>query len=513
MTNYLVGIDVGTTGSKAMVLDLAGNVMGSGYGEYSCLYPKQNWVVQDAELVIQKTFAACKEAVQNSGVAPAQIASVGFSTQRATFMLLDEDKQVLDGILYGWQDNRGASELEYITSKIPAAELYKIAGMPVTPTFSLEKIIWIMHNTPEKYRKARYIAQLPDYVMYRFGAADLYGDTNAGCTGMIDLKNLTWSQKILDIFNIDAAKLPKLVSPGTVIGKVSPAVAEKTGLLAGTVLSSGTGDQQCAAIGAGVVQDGYASLTLGTAGLLVVGAKEIALEKSPGLMVTASGSSGLYELEGIQLGAASSYRWARDVLAGLERGFGGEIGLDPYNLMEHHINKSPVGANGVLFMPFLMGSGYPYWDSEAKGLFAGLKFSNTKSDLIRAVMEGITLESKDMYETIKASGVVIKSLAITGGATKSAAWRQIIADMFNAEIRRLKVSDATIIGAAVLAGVGAQIFKDAAQGVAKMVSYTDVIKPISENVVKYDEIYQIYRNLYEALAQKYVYRQLSALAG
>jgi xylulokinase len=179
--------------------------------------------------------------------------------------------------------------------------------------------------------------------------------------------------------------------------------------------------------------------------------------------------------------------------------------------MDYHLQKSPVGANGVVFMPFLIGSGYPYWNSEAKGLFAGLKFSNTKSDMIRSVMEGITMESKDMYETMKASGVVIKSLAITGGATKSTTWRQIIADMFNVEIKRLKVSDATILGAAVLAGVGAGLFKSAEEGVAQLVHYTDKIQPIAENVAKYNAIYAVYKNMYNACNEKGIYTQLSAL--
>jgi xylulokinase len=512
MAKYIVGIDVGTTGSKAMVIDLSGNVIGSGYREYTCIFPKQNWVEQEVELLIQKTFEACKDAVKNSGVDPKEIASVGFSTQRATFGFADENKEIIDGTFLGWQDNRAASEMGYITSKMPADELYNISGMPVTPTFSLEKIIWVMRNDYRKYEKAKYIVQMPEYVMYRFGADDFYCEmTNACVSGMMDVKNLCWSKKILETYGIDENKLPKLVKPGVGIGKVSREVSQMTGLAEGTLLCTGTGDQQCAAIGAGVVQEGYASLTLGTAGLLVVGKKNLELDKSPGLMVPSSGALGLFELEGIQLGAASSYRWIRDVLAEVEKARGEETGTDPYVLMEEHINKSPVGANGVIFMPFLVGSGYPYWNSEAKGIFAGMTFANTKSDLLRSVMEGITLESKDMYETMRESGVELKSLAITGGATKSAAWRQIMADMFNVEIKRLKVSDATIIGAAILAGVGAGIFGDVVEGVEKIVSYTDVIKPIPENVEKYNKIHKVYRNMYNALNNSSVFSQLSEL--
>ena len=514
MSDYLVGIDVGTTGAKAMVMDTEGNVISSGYREYPCIYPKQDWVEQDAEMLIQQTFSACKDAVESGKIDNSRIAGVGFSVQRATFLLLDKNNEVLGKNFYGWQDNRAGSEIEYITSKIPADELYKIAGMPVTPTFSLEKIVWIMRNEPETYKKAEKILQVSDYVMWKFGTDDFYCErTNACCSGMLDVNTLSWSDKILDIFSIDKAKLGKLVDPGTVIGSVSKDAAALTGLKEGTPLVTGTGDQQCAAVGAGISEPGYASLTLGTAGLLVVGTEKAMLEDKSGFMMApSSGILGMYEVEGIQLGAASSYRWIRDNIADLEKGEAEKQGKDPYVLMEEHINKSAPGSNGVMFMPFLTGSGYPYWNFEAKGSFMGLKFSNTKSDMVRSVMEGITLESKDMYEKMKENNIEIKSLAITGGATKSPAWRQMIADMFNVEVKQLKVEDATIVGAAILAGVGVKKFSDARDGVSKMVNYIDTIKPDSENAAKYQKVYEVYTSAYEAMNSSGMYKKLSALS-
>ena len=386
--------------------------------------------------------------------------------------------------------------------------------MPVTPTFSLEKIVWIMRNEPESYKKSEKILQVSDYVMWRFGTDDFYCErTNACCSGMLDVNTLSWSDKILDSFSIDKAKLGKLVDPGTVIGSVSAEAAALTGLKEGTPLVSGTGDQQCAAVGAGISEPGYASLTLGTAGLLVVGTEKAMLEDKSGFMMApSSGILGMYEVEGIQLGAASSYRWIRDNIADLEKGEAEKQGKDPYVLMEDHVNKSAPGSNGVMFMPFLTGSGYPYWNFEAKGSFMGLKFSNTKSDMIRSVMEGICLESKDMYEKMKENSIEIKSLAITGGATKSPAWRQMIADMFNVEVKQLKVEDATIVGAAILAGVGVKKFSDAREGVSKMVNYIDTIKPDSKNAEKYQKVYEVYTSAYESMNSSGMYKKLSALS-
>ena len=513
MKKYLIGVDVGTTGSKAMVLDLKGNVIGKGYGEYPCLYPNPNWVEQDAEMLIQETFKACKAAVEDSKIDPHEIISVGFSTQRATFGFIDDKDRVIGGNLYGWQDNRAASVIEYICSVIPGDQLYKISGMPITPTFSFEKIIWVMKNDPKTYEKAKYIVQMPEYVMHRFGVEGyLCERTNACCSGMIDVSTMEWSDKIIKAYGIDPKKLPKLVDPGKEIGKVSKEVEKLTGIPAGTPLCTGTGDQQCAAMGAGVVTDGAASLTLGTAGLLVVGSEKLMLEDKSGfLMVPSSGALGVYELEGIQLGAASSYRWLRDTLCGIESSFANSVGKDPYDLMDFHIQKSPAGANGLVFMPFLTGSGYPYWNSAAKGCFLGLDFSTTKSDMVRAVMEGITLESKDMYEKMKVSGVHLTSLAVTGGATKSKAWRQIIADMFGITINVLKVPDATIVGAAILGGVGAGIFKDAQHGVRELVQFIEQIEPNPANVKTYNKTYEAYTKAYQALNESGTFAALGGL--
>lgn len=509
---FLVGIDVGTTGTKATIVDLAGNVISSGYREYSCIFPRPNWVEQDAELVVQSTFDACRDAVDRSGVDRADILAVGFSTQRGTCGLVGESNEIIGGNFYVWQDNRAVSEMDYITSKLPANELYSVAGMPVTPTFALEKLIWIMRNDPEKYARAKKIVLVPDYVMYRFGADDLYCEvTNAGCSGMLDIRRLTWSEKILETYGIDPGKLPRLVKQGMAVGKVSKEVCKRTGLPPGTLLCTGSGDNQCGALGAGVVRPGDAAMSLGTSGVLIVGVDRPRFLDDMGLMVNPAAVPALYELEGIQLGAASSYRWARDTLAGFEKALGEETGVDAFALMENQVNRSPVGANGIIFMPFLVGSGYPYWNPWASGLFAGLSFKTTKSDIIRSVMEGITLESKDMYEKMKASGVGINTLTIIGGATKSPAWRQMIADMFNTKIRRLRVSDATIIGAAVLAGVGAGVFRDAVEGASRLVHFTDTVEPIPENVEKYDRVYSVYKDIYTVLDQAAIYRRLSAL--
>ncbi|MGL4606584.1 MAG: FGGY-family carbohydrate kinase [Eubacteriaceae bacterium] len=512
MGKYLMGIDVGTTGTKAMILDKKGKIYGTGYGEYPCQYPNPNWVEQDVDLLVNETYKACNQAVKSSGLDPKEIEAVGFSCQRATFVLVDEKNEPIENIFYGWQDNRGAEILEEAMKIVDPDTFFKTTGMPMTPTFTYAKLLWIMKNQPERYLKTKVVALMPEYIQYCFGADDFYCEmTNACTSGYLDPQKMDWADDVINSFGIDKNKLPQLVKPGTVVGKVTPKVSEKCGLAEGTLLIAGSGDQQCAAIGAGVIEDGFASLTLGTAGLLVVGTENLVLEDVPGVMATSSAALGLFNLEGIQLGAASSYRWMRDELADVEVALGKKVGVDAFELMDYHIQKSPVGSKGIVFMPYLTGAGYPYWNPDAKGVFAGLTFAHTKSDMVRSVMEGITLESKDMYETMKKSGVVLKQLAITGGATKSASWRQIIADMFGVPIRKLEVADATIVGAAVIAGFGAGWFIDVSDGVNQMVRYTETIDPIPENVETYNKRYEIYKNMVTALTESGVYSQFANL--
>ena len=314
---------------------------------------------------------------------------------------------------------------------------------------------------------------------------------------MINAHTLGWAEDVLNALDLDVNKLSNLVKPGSVVGRVSHAAAERSGLAEGTLLVTGTGDQQSAAIGGGVIDQGRASLTHGTAGLLVVGTRELELSKSRGLMATLSGKLGLYELEGIQLGAASCYRWIRNTFYSdqvwEENKPSREINL--YKKMDALAMRSTPGANGVVFLPFLSGAGYPHWDPMAGGMFAGLRCSHTPGDMMRAVVEGVALESFDMYQKMKEANVVISSLAVTGGAMVSPLWRQTIADIFEMEIHPLKVPNATLVGASIFAGIGAEVFKDVSEGVALTVHFAEPVQPIEANREVYRKRYETYKHL------------------
>ncbi len=496
---YLAAIDVGTTGSKAIIIDLKGQVLGKGYQEYPVLYPEPLWVEQRASELLDGAFFACRQAVKASGVDGKDIVSVSFSAQRATFGLLNAQNEVIHDRLYVWQDNRADEIMPVIKGRIDPYELYKIQGQPITPTFALEKLVWLKHHQPEMLQQAETFALVVDLVAYAFGAELVTERADAGCSSMLDLHTGAWSSRILDAYDIPKKLFTKVVSAGEVIGHVSPEASVLSGLAAGTLIVAGSGDNQCGALGAGVVKAGQASMSLGTSGVLVVGNKEPLLNEDMGLMVAHALAPDLYELEAIQLGAASSYRWLRDTLCLEEVKEGVIAKSDPFVLMEKSVVKSPVGSNGLIFSPYLMGSGYPHWNVQAEGSFVGITFSTTREDMIRSVMEGITFESKDMYETLKARGITIDIITIIGGATKSPTWCQILADMFDTPVRRLKNEDATLVGAAILAGVGAGVFSTMQEGVDALVAYDVTLKPMKEHVRTYNTMYAQFQKIYQGL--------------
>jgi len=512
MPDYLMAIDVGTTGTNAMLFDADGRQFGTAYREYVSHYPAEHHVEQDGEILVSSAFSVCRETVEQSGVDPQNIKAVSITSQRATFGLLDADNRLIHGRFIGWQDNRAHSILDEMAAKMAPMELYRITGMPLTPTYSLEKLVWFQRFQPEIYARTSKIVFPADYVLWRFGADELTTEaTNACCSGMIDVHRLDWSDEVLAAYRIDRSKFSPLVVPGTVLGRINSQIAALTGLKEGTLLVSATGDQQCAAVGAGVIDEGLASLTLGTAGLLVVGTRRMELEKSPGLMAPSAGLVGLYELEGIQLGAAACYRWIRDQLAIPEIRKATEENVDPYVLMEKRLEESVPGSRGIVFLPFLSGAGYPLWDPMAQGVFAGLRFAHNRSDMMRSVIEGVTLESFDMYQRMKHAGVELKSLTVTGGATASPIWRQTIADIFDMEIRPLTVPNATLVATAIFAGIGVGIFRDVADGVAKMVHFAEPIRPIAENAAVFRKSYDIYTTMTDALQSRGVFQRLVQL--
>ena len=514
MSKYVVGIDVGTTGSKAMVLDEKGNIYGKGYREYALNYPNPNWVEVGAEFLFDVTCEAVKDAVESSNIDPKEIEAVSFSVNRSSFCLMDDDLNVIDDKFYVWLDTRSESIMDELNAKISPERRNEITGMPGGTIFAVAKYYWVMKNEPETYAKTKYFSTVSSFIQYKFGADEFAVEISDGTvTGLMDVNTFDWSQELIDACGFDAAKFPPLCKAGDIVGTVKEDVAAKTGLAVGTKIVAGSGDQQLSSMGAGVVNDGDVSLTIGTFGLLAIGLAKPDFKSLTGMMIPSTPNIGVFQVEGPQVSGATCYRWCRDTLCAEDVKEAEEKGIDPYILMsEKYVDQSVPGSHGVVFYSALFGSGYPTWDTNATGMFLGLRSTSTKADMVRSVMEGITLESRHILENVLSAGVQMNDIiTVTGGASKSPQWCQIIADVMNRKIRTLDVPDAAIIGAAGLAAIATGAYGNLKEAVEGMVRFGDIIEPIPENVEVYNKVFDIYKSAYYGLKSTDVFTKLAEL--
>jgi len=507
---YLAGIDIGTTGAKTAIFDLEGNIIGSGYREYTCTYPKPNWVEQDVTIVLNATLESAKEAVLNANVEPNQIQSIGLSSQRCCSIFVDENGEPMKMI--SWQDNRTTKEVEQISKLISPADFYKKTGLPLNTTWILTKILWVQNNEPSVWNKTKKVLQLQDYVLKSLGAEDYYVDMpDVSLYGLWDTDSFKWDNELLKLFGINDSMLPKPMKSGTKVGTISKKASAKTGFLEGTPICVGAGDQNSASVGAGIIEEGMASISIGTGGMAIAYLDKPYRDPTGNSMVTNHAKYGSWQLEGYQAGAAGVFRWFKDQIAVIESAYADSMSKDPFVLLDEEIASAPIGAKGLVFLPYLASATSPRWNSNARGTLIGLTFSHDRACIARAFMEGITLEQKDIVKTMLNTGVRINKIRAMGGATNSVLWNQMQADMYNMKVETLKVKDAALLGAAIFGGVGVGVFDDIEEGVNKMVQVENAYLPILENVKIYDELYEVYCAAYEGLTEKQAFDKIAAL--
>lgn len=501
----LAGIDVGTTGVKTILFEADGTVFASAYQEYGCIYPQPRWVEQDPEMLLDAIYATCRQAM--SAVEGAQVAAISVSAQRSSAILLDDSGHALKMI--SWLDNRAVEQSDEIAAQFGAERFYQITGLPLCATRILPKLLHTRKNSPELWRRTRRVCQLHDFVLHALGADDFYGnEAEAGFWGLWDNRNLCYSDDLLRAFSIDRTMLLEIRRTGEQVGTISADVSEKTGFPLGTPLCIGVGDLNSAALGAGVVEPGAVSISLGTGGLATIVLDGCYRDPMCQSMVTSHAIHGLWTFEGLQNAAAGAYRWFRDEIAALEKVQAENPGA-AYETLNHMIEQIPVGAHGLIMMPYFAGSAAPRWNALARGGFVGLTLAHTRSDMARACVEGITLEQKDILQSMKNAGKTFSYVRIVGGATKSEVWNQIQADVYGLPCETLAVSDAAALGAAISAGYGVGVFASLKEGAERMVQVKKRYEPNSENTRKYEKLYDIYCKLYEALAKTTVYQKMA----
>jgi len=507
--DLMIGVDLGTTGSKAGIFNIKGKMLGSGYYEYPCVYPKPGWVEQDVKLVVKSAMDAIRDALNKSGVDAGRIASVSFSSQRCCTIFLD-DKNELVRPMISWMDNRPVEEVGEINRKVTFEKYLEITGFPNSTTWMLPKMLWLKNNEPENWKKTSKVVQLQDYVLSAMGADDFYCDvSDARYYGLWDPYSFEWSEELLDTFSIDSGLLPEIKPSGTLVGKVSEKAAARCGLEEGTPVCIGAGDQNSASVGAGAVHPGYMFVSLGTAGATGICLDHEYRDKTGRTFVTNHPCYGDWMLEGYQAAAAGVFRWFRDEIARQENAHAESSGENIYEILSDMVGSTPTGAKGLVFIPHYATAATPRFNPEARGVLAGLTFAHDRNCLARAYMEGITMEMNDIIRSVRDTGNEIKSIRILGGPTNSKVWNQMQADMYGLEVDTLEVADAAVLGAAIIAGAGVGLFESIQEGADKMVRLKDHYIPDKETAAIYEKQYKVYCQLYDSLDKGGVYTSLA----
>ncbi|MBC7251676.1 MAG: xylulokinase [Anaerolineae bacterium] len=495
---YFLGIDVGTTGSKSLLITEKGQVTASATVEYPMYTPQPQWAEQNPQDWWQATVESIRKVLTTSQVPPDQVMGVGLTGQMHGLVLLNKEGAVLRPCIM-WNDQRTGPQCAWITERVGPQRVLQLTGNPVLPGFTAPKIIWVREHEPEIYEQVAKVLLPKDYIRYRLTGEFATEVSDASGTSLFDVGRRRWSQDMLEALDIPAEWLPECYESPVVSGYVSQAVAEVTGLKAGTPVVGGGGDQAAQAVGSGIIETGLISVTIGTSGVVFASTDEFVIEPEGRLHAFCHAVPGKWHLMGVMLSAGGSFRWFRDTLGQTEKEMASLLGQDPYELLTAEAASAPAGCEGLLFLPYLTGERTPYPDPNARGVFMGLTLRHDKRHLVRAVLEGVAYGLRDSLELMKNLGTEIHQVRASGGGARSELWRQILADVFDSELVVINVTEGAAYGAALLAGVGAGVYKDVAEACRQTIEVVQRTEPVPENTALYRELYPVYRTLYSAL--------------
>jgi xylulokinase len=496
MKRYLLAHDLGTSGNKATLFTTEGELVKSVTVPYATHYFNNNWAEQDPADWWNAVCASTQSLA--AGVDPKEVAGIAFSGQMMGCLCVDKEGRPLrPAILYS--DQRAVEECGAILKGIDAKEFYRITGHRASASYSVEKLMWVKNHEPQIYAQTFKMLHAKDYVNCLLTGVMASEYSDASGTNLMDLTARCWSEKLVGITGIDGEKLPELKASTDVIGSLTAKAAKAIGLVPGIPVVAGGGDGVCAGVGVGSVKPGTTYNYLGSSSWIATTTEKPIFDEAMRTFIWAHAVPGYVHPCGTMQTAGSSYSWLKNEICTLEKAFGSEMGLNPYDLINSEIEKSPPGAKGIIFLPYLLGERSPRWNPDAKGAFIGLTLEHTRADLLRAVMEGVTLNLSIILDIFRTQ-IPIREITVIGGGAKGEVWRRIMADVYQAEILRPNyLEEATSMGAAIIGGVGCGVFKsfDVAD---RFLQVTDRTKPDASRAAVYASAKNLLNESYNALA-------------
>jgi xylulokinase len=499
--DYLLGIDVGTTGVKAVLLRGDGSIAAEATTEHPLDTPKPGWTEQDPDDWYAAAVTSIRRVLEEAGITGGDVAGVGLTGQMHGLVLLDAGGRPLGRAIL-WNDQRTAGECREITARIGAERLIAVTGKPALTGFTAGKLLWMRKHEPALFARGATVLLPKDAVRHRLTGTLATDVADASGTNLFDVGARRWSAEIAEALGVPAAWLPEVFESSEVCARVSPGAAAETGLLAGTPVVAGAGDQAAQALGTGIEGPGAVSVTIGTSGVVFAATERFTPDPSGALHAYCHASPGRWHLMGVTLAAGGSLRWFRDALCGREKAEAEADGRDVYDLLADEAAWVAPGAEGLLFLPYLSGERTPHADPNARGVFFGLALSHRRGHLTRAILEGVAMSLRDGLGLLEGLGVPFDRLRLSGGGSRSPLWRQVLADVFARPVVEVSVAQGASFGAALLAGVGVGLFPDVGTACRQTVRETGVTKP-GPDAEFYDRLYPRYRALYPALREEF----------
>ena len=490
--SYLLGTDIGTSGTKTVLFREDGVVVASSTSFYETYQPKNGWAEQNPLDWWEAFKITVKDVLSKSGIDNSEIKSIGLTGQMHGLVMLNRNGDVLDRSII-WCDQRTAKQCEQITNAVGHDRLIKITANPALTGFTASKILWVRQNKPEIYEECTKILLPKDYIRYMLTGEFATDVSDASGMQLLDVPKRQWSDEVLRKLDLDSYLLADVYESPEITGFLSRRAAEDTGLMEGTIVVGGAGDNAAAAIGTGVISDGSAFTTIGTSGVVYAHTSTPKIDPKGRVHTFCAAVPNEWHVMGVTQAAGLSMKWFRD-------NFSTDI---KYSDMDKMAEEIPIGSENLVFLPYLMGERTPHLDPDCRGVFFGLSNIHTKAHLIRSIMEGVSFSLLDCYSVLKHMNVNISDMMICGGGGKSPFWRQIFADLYRCPVKTIESEEGPALGAAILAGVGAKIFTSIEQGCSLLVKEKEINNPVANNFETYMKYYRIYRGLYASLKDNF----------
>jgi xylulokinase len=484
-----LGIDIGTGGSRALLVNRKGEVVAAHTAAHEDMLMLQPlWAEQRPENWWDAAVAAVRGVLASSGIAPTEIRGVGLSGQMHGLVVLDAAHQVLRPSLI-WCDQRSQAQVDWVNATVGPERVLECIANPVLTGFTLPKLLWVRDHEPELYEKVRKVLLPKDYVRFKLTGDFATEVSDASGTALFDVVNRRWSTELAAAVGVDPAVLPTCYESSDVTGVISAEAAALTGIPAGTPVVGGGGDQAASAVGNGIVEPGIVSCTLGTSGVVFAHMEQVAYDPAGRVHTFCHAVRGKWHVMGVTQGAGLSLQWFRNQLA---------PGAD-YDALMEEAATAPAGSQGLQWLPYLMGERTPHLDAMARGGWVGLTAKHRRADLIRSLIEGVSYSQKDCLDIVESLGVAVGSVRASGGGAKSPFWRQILADVFAKPVVTLASQEGSALGAALLAMVGTGEYASVPEVCAAVVREQARVEPEAATVAVYAAGHRVFQSLYPAL--------------